>query len=80
MTNMTTITSTAGNLVYTTSSGFDWVEGKNEEIISFIEFGLKLMGIDLEYSKFKEMSDSEKMSFIRDFKIERLLEKGDVKC
>lgn len=80
MENMTITSGINGNLVYNSTSGVMDFVNNNQSMVEFIEFGLKLMGIDLEYSKFKEMSDSEKMSFIRDFKIERLLEKGDVKC
>ena len=42
-------------------------------MIDFIEFALEIMGIDLKYHDFKEMSTQERVAFIRDLKIDRLL-------
>ena len=42
-------------------------------MIEFIEFALEIMGVNLKYSQFKEMSMPEKSAFIRDLKIDRLL-------
>ena len=44
-------------------------------MIDFIEFALEIMGIDLKYHDFKEMSTQERVAFIRDLKIDRILGK-----
>ena len=48
----------------------------NHGIIDFIEFSLKIMGVDLKYSDFMEMSDQDKAAFIRDLKIGRVLDEN----
>ena len=48
----------------------------NHGITDFIEFSLKIMGVDLKYSDFMEMSDQDKAAFIRDLKIGRILDEN----
>lgn len=43
----------------------------------FIEFGLQLMGIDLTYDKFIEMNELERKTFIRDYRLEKLLKNNE---
>ena len=43
-------------------------------MVEFIEFALKLMGVDLKYSDFKNMSDSDKIAMIRDMKINKIID------
>ena len=45
-------------------------------ITDFIEFSLKIMGVDLKYSDFMEMSDQDKAAFIRYLKIGRVLDEN----
>jgi hypothetical protein len=51
---------------------YDLVDS-NEKLKDFIEFSLQLMGIDLTFNEFKNMSEIEKKIFIRDYKLEKLL-------
>ena len=43
----------------------------------FIEFGLQIMGIDLTYDKFIEMDEMERKTFIRDYRLEKLLKNNE---
>ena len=70
-----TITSGApGSYLTTDSSGsISWSKRDDDKMIDFIEFALEIMGIDLKYYDFKQMSKEERVAFIRDLKIDRLL-------
>jgi hypothetical protein len=59
-----------------TSIGYSWVD-QNDKIKDFIEFGLQLMGIDLTYDKFIEMDEMERKTFIRDYKLDKLLKNNE---
>ena len=73
--NISTIVSgTPGTYMTTDSSGsISWSKRDDDKMIDFIEFALEIMGIDLKYHDFKEMSTQERVAFIRDLKIDRLL-------
>ena len=69
--------STIGTTIYSNGSSniaynYDLVD-RNEKLKDFIEFGLQLMGIDLTFDEFRNMSEIEKKTFIRDYKLETLL-------
>lgn len=61
-----------GVYISDTSGSVDWTR-HSDGITDFIEFSLKIMGVDLKYSDFKKMSDQDKAAFIRDLKIGRVL-------
>lgn len=63
-----------GVYISDTSGSVDWTY--NHGITDFIEFSLKIMGVDLKYSDFMEMSDQDKAAFIRDLKIGRVLDEN----
>jgi len=70
----TLISGTPGTYLTTDSSGsISWSKRDEDKIIDFIEFSLEIMGIDLKYHDFKEMSVQERAAFIRDLKIDKLL-------
>ncbi len=69
--------STIGTTIYSNGSSniaynYNLVD-RNEKLKDFIEFGLQLMGIDLTFDEFRNMSEIEKKTFIRDYKLEKLL-------
>lgn len=65
---------TTGTYLTTDSSGsISWSKRDDDKIIDFIEFALEIIGVDLKYHDFKEMSVQERTAFIRDLKIDRLL-------
>lgn len=43
------------------------------EIISYMDFAFKIIGIDMDFEKFKNMTEGERKSFLRDIKINKLL-------
>ena len=55
------------------SSSTTYVVDINKDLIEYIEFSFQIMGIDLTYEDFKRMSSDEKISFLRDIKINKIL-------
>ena len=47
--------------------------GVDQNLINFIEFSFKVMGIDLTYEKFQQMSEDEKKALLRDIKINKII-------
>jgi hypothetical protein len=69
-----------GNSAQTTianniSSSYSWIEKK--DIKDFVEFFLEILGIDLKYEDFIEMSDSDKRAFIRNWKLNQILKNNE---
>lgn len=72
-------TSTIGNsttIISSNNIAYDFIN-RNENIKDFIEFGLQIMGIDLTYDKFIEMDEMERKTFIRDYRLEKLLKNNE---
>jgi hypothetical protein len=59
-----------------TSIGYSWTD-PNIKMKEFVEFGLQLMGIDLTFEEFEKMTELEKKTFIRDYKLEKLLKNNE---
>lgn len=57
------------------SSSYSWIEKK--DIKDFVEFFLEILGIDLKYEDFIEMSDSDKRAFIRNWKLNQILKNNE---
>ena len=75
----TLVSGTPGAYLTTDSSGsISWSKRDDDKMIDFIEFALERIGVDLKYSDFKEMSVQERVAFIRDLKIDRLLKGKEV--
>lgn len=68
--------STISNGSNNTSIGYSWVD-QNEKVKDFIEFGLQLMGIDLTFDQFEKMTELEKKTFMRDYKLDKLLKNNE---
>ena len=45
--------------------------------VEYIEFLFQLLGIDLTYDQFTKMSQLEMKTFIRDYKLEKLLKNNE---
>lgn len=72
-TNITTTIGPIGSYLMTDSSGnLTW--GKQEKMIEFVEFALEIMGINLKYSDFENMSVADRTAFIRDLKIDKIID------
>ena len=46
---------------------------ESEKLIEYIDFAFKIMGIEISYSQFQKMNESEKKSFLRDLKINKII-------
>lgn len=49
------------------------VVSQTNDIIQYIDFSFKILGIDLDFSKFQEMGEDERKSFLRDIKINKII-------
>lgn len=69
----------ANNYTITTSCGTSITSGsyhldiEENSITEYIDFIAEILGIDINYEKFKKMSVSEKKSLIRDIKINKII-------
>jgi hypothetical protein len=63
----------SGNSVLISSgANYAWRDA-SEDISEFVEFALKIMGVDLTFEEFKKMDGSERRAFIRDIKIDKII-------
>jgi hypothetical protein len=66
----------SNNIVIGRSSGYSYIDPfQNSK--DFIEFGLQLMGIDLTFEEFEKMTELEKKTFMRDYKLDKLLKNNE---
>jgi hypothetical protein len=88
-TNITSYGSLVGSNLTSTSTGtliingnsnitssYSWID-TNKDIKDFVEFFLEILGIDLKYEDFIEMSDSDKRAFIRNWKLNQILKNNE---
>lgn len=54
------------------STGYSWVD-HNKDVKDFVEFVLEILGIKLKFEDFVQMSESDKISFLRDYKLNQIL-------
>lgn len=52
------------------SPGRDLID---ESLVDYVDILFNLMGVDITYRKFQKMSDSERKQFIRDIKINKVI-------
>ena len=69
-----------GNIVMTSPLSFDH-DGERRQIdaslVDYVDLLFNLMGIDIDYSRFQAMSIAERKQFIRDIKINRVLDESN---
>jgi hypothetical protein len=69
-----------GSYLTTDSSGsISWsiqneVLDKQGKMVEFMEFALEIMGVDLKYSDFEKMSSADRIAFVRNLKINKILD------
>ena len=66
-----------GQVITTTGTNtLSWGDGisMNSDIVEYIDIFYQLMGIDMDYKRFSIMSKEEKRSFIRDIKLQKLID------
>lgn len=82
---LTGTTTTTGGYVYpsitsgTTLTGnttINWGNGitMNSDIIEYIDIFYQFMGIDMDYKRFSEMTKEEKKGFVRDLKLQKIID------
>ena len=67
-----TIACGGSNIAYVNGSSA-WRD-ESADIKEFVEFAFQLMGIDMDFEKFKSMTDAEKKAMIREQKINKIIE------
>ena len=67
-----TIACSNANISYV-NGGSTWRD-ESVDIKEFVEFAFQLMGIDMDFEKFKSMTDAEKKAMIREQKINKIIE------
>ena len=78
-----TSTSNNSNIWYTGtttgSTNISWnpPHSNVDNLIEYIDLLYSIVGIDIKFDEFKKMSESEKKSFIREIKIEKIINKDD---
>lgn len=84
----TTTTTTTGNpywintpfintpVITSPNTTLSWGNGISidSDIVEYIDIFYQLMGIDMDYKRFSIMSKEEKRSFIRDIKLQKLID------
>ena len=69
-----TITSgSPGSYLTTDATGSLSWSTQSDKMVEFVEFALELMGVDLKCSDFEQMSNADRIAFIRDLKIDSVL-------
>lgn len=71
--NTNTTISAGTGIIYTNGSNINNIE-IDKSLIEYIDLLYQLIGVDMNYDKFKNLSTSEKQAFIRDIKIKKLLD------
>lgn len=61
------------NIAIGYQAGYNTVIDTSIEIINYMDFAFKIIGIDMDFEKFKNMTEGERKSFLRDIKINKLL-------
>jgi hypothetical protein len=69
----TLTTGSPGSCLITDGNGSISWSTQNDKMVEFVEFALEIMGVNLKYSDFEKMSNSDKIAFIRDLKIDSVL-------
>jgi hypothetical protein len=74
-TGISNLTITPSTLV-SNSNSIRWGDGvfMNSDIIEYIDIFYQFMGIDMNYERFSKMTKDEKKSFIRDLKLQKLID------
>jgi len=70
-----TIITTSGTTLNTSANMYASNIEFDKSLIEYIELLYQLIGVDMTFDKFKNLSNSEKQTFVRDIKIKKLLDK-----
>ena len=72
----TTLIANPGSILQSSGNTLNWGDGitMNSDIIEYIDIFYQLMGIDMDYKRFSIMTKEEKIGFIRDIKLQKLID------
>jgi len=72
----TTLIANPGSILQSSGNTISWGDGisMNSDIIEYIDIFYQLMGIDMDYKRFSIMAKDEKIAFIRDIKLQKLID------
>jgi hypothetical protein len=67
---------TSDSTLTTSNNTISWSDGAfmNSDIIEYIDIFYQFMGIDMDYKRFSEMTKEEKKGFIRDLKLQKIID------
>ena len=63
-----------GNVAYVNGSISAGWKDESTDIKEFVEFAFQLMGIDMDFDRFRSMTDAEKKAMIREQRINKIIE------
>jgi hypothetical protein len=73
--NVSSTLCTGNVIAYSSGGTATWnVSDDAKELKEFVSFALRLMGIDMDFEKFKSMTDAEKKALLREQKINKIIE------
>ncbi len=74
--NVSSTLCTGNVITYASGGTATWKDFSDDakELKEFVSFALQLMGIDMDFEKFKSMTDAEKKAFLREQKINKIIE------
>jgi hypothetical protein len=61
-------------LIHNGSSDSISIDKNDKNLIEYIDLLYQIMGIDITYEKWKNMSSGEKLQLIRDIKLKKIIE------
>ena len=64
----------SSGIIYRPVSNPDAKPSIHVDLVDYIDLLYHLMGVDITYKDWHEMSDSDKLSFARDLKIKKIIE------
>ena len=73
----TTLIANPGQVITTGGNNtISWTDGTfmNSDIVEYIDIFYQLMGIDMDYKRFSIMTKDEKKTFVRDIKLQKLID------
>jgi len=65
-----------GSILQSSGNTLTWGDGisMNSDIVEYIDIFYQFMGIDMDYERFSKMTKEEKKGFIRDLKLQKLID------
>ena len=76
--NNSTLTGACSTMIYNSTTTGSWIYNsptiEHEKLILYIDLMAQLLGININFEKFSEMTPEEIKSFTRDLKLKKLID------